>query len=105
MKEPNKDIFNFEEGDKIKSLFHDFIANPIAQGILLNIEPGEYGNNFILEYEGKQIIVGYRTALKDKLTRADIGKAIKIVYKGLKENKTGKREYMDFDIFVKEVKN
>jgi|WetSurSiteA1Bulk_404760.scaffolds.fasta_scaffold214693_1 hypothetical protein len=103
----DKNIFEFSEKDKRSTLFHDFNLEPEVKGILIKIEPSDYGDNaenFIIEYEEKQHIIGSYSALKGKLTEADIGKAVMIKFIGMKDNKSGKRKYMDFEVFVKALK-
>ena len=102
--ENNKKVFDFNETDKRVLNFHNFKLNPEVMGILKGFTDGDFGQQIILEYDNKTITIGSYTALKDKLKVDDIGKAVKIVCNGMKKNALGKREYMDFEVFVKEVK-
>lgn len=94
--------FKFDEKDKVQFSFHNFNEIPELLGILRSVEEGTYGDQYtIFSQEGELVIVGSYTTLVGKITKADVGSAIKIVYKGMKPGK--KREYMDFDVYLKKV--
>ena len=94
--------FEFNEEDKVKFTFHDFNKTPEILGILRSVDEGTYGDQYtIFSQEGELVIVGSYTALIGKITRQDVGSAIKIAFNGMKVGK--KREYMDFDVYLKKV--
>lgn len=102
--ESNKDIFSFEEKDVVNNNLHDFRKDDTVIGIVKSITEGTFGQQITLEFEGKDIIVGYYTALDGKITKDDIGKSVKIVYNGDKKGEKSKRIYMDFKVYKKDIK-
>jgi len=101
----DKKIIDFDENDKRDTMFHKFDEHPEVAGILLGIDTGDYGNTFRIEtFDGKTINVGSYTALANKIKQEDIGKAVKIVFLGKEKSKSSKNSYMNFQVYVKEVK-
>lgn len=106
MVEENKDLFNFNEEDKVQgSMFHNFKekGKEIVKGILTEIEENKNGEVYHLEYNEEEIIVGSYAALRGKLLKEDIGKAVQIHFTGEKKGNTG-RLYMEFDVYKKDIK-
>jgi UDP-N-acetylmuramate-alanine ligase len=103
--ENQNNIWDFEEKDKRAFKFHNFEENPEFIGILIAFVEGNFGKNMVFETkEGETITVGHYTAITEKIQESDIGKPIKIVFKGKERSKTSKKEYMAFDVFVKNLK-
>jgi hypothetical protein len=101
-----EDLFKFEDEDEVKSVFHNFEEEPILEGILINIEQGPYGNQYLIEKRdnNKLVIVGKKTALEHKINNKNIGSLIRIEYLGVKpSNKVKGREYEDFKVFIKKI--
>jgi len=103
--ESNNLIDDFTDEDKIEgdNNFHDFHLNNTLLGVLIRFETTQYGNSPVLENADGENWVGNYTALIGKFTDEDIGKKIKIVFKGQEKGKSG-RLYMNFDVFKKEIK-
>lgn len=102
----NKKIFDFTEDDKVKNIFHNFETQGEIVGILVNIEPGKFGKDqYIIETpDKKKVTIGSLTALNERISHEDIGKAIKIVYLGIQKTKDGKNSFKNFDVYLKEIK-
>ena len=100
----NKELFNFTEQDQRNNDFYNFDENPILDGFLINIEEGVFGDNYLIEQKEtkKLVIVGSKTALKGKLKKEDIGKAIRIHFIGLERSSIHKGQvYQNFKVYVK----
>lgn len=97
-----KDLFNFDEKDKIAiPQFHKFKEpEEFIQGVLIAINTGQYGKQFVIDNNGVTFNIGSYTALKDRIKPEMIGKPIKIVYKGKVKGISG-RLYDNFELFVK----
>jgi hypothetical protein len=104
--EMTKGIFDFTEDDKVGNLkFHNFDEAPEIMGVLLEINEGQYGKQFVMEAaDGKKILIGSYIAINDKFTDDDVGKAVKITYKGEIKGKNSKKTYKAFDVFKKSIK-
>ncbi len=101
----DKKIIDFDENDKRESMFHKFEEHPEIAGTLMAIDTGDYGNTFRIEtFDGKTVNVGSYTALANKIKAEDIGKAVKIVFLGKEKSKTSKNSYMNFQVYVKQLK-
>ena len=85
----NKEIFDFSEEDLVSNLkFHSFDENPEVIGILIDINDGQFGRQYVFQTsDSKKILVGSYIAINDKLSEKDIGKAVKIAYVGEKKSK------------------
>ena len=69
-------------------------------GVLLEIEPGEYGKNYIIEVNPGNMATLYGTTVLDrKMKSVNVGEIVRITYLGEKEGKKGK--YKDFKVEVK----
>lgn len=99
-----KDLFNFNDEDKVEGgNFHDFKEKPEVTGILKDVMAGRFGDTYLIETPEKEdVTVGGYTAIKGKLTKEDIGKAVKIKFVGERKGNSG-RLYMDFEVFKKAV--
>jgi len=109
MEDNSKITDDFEDKDKVESgKFHPFKDNPIVIGILDHFESSAFGDDIevpvLKDDEGNEIQIGHYTALEDKFTKEDVGKKIKIEYKGEKKSRAGKT-FMDFDVWKKDYKN
>ena len=95
-------IPNFTDADKRESIFHDFEKSPEVIGKLIAIDKGTFGEQLkIIGTNNEEIIVGTYNVLTSKIKAIDIGKFIKIVYKGDQINPKTKRTYKDFEVFIK----
>jgi len=90
-KENNPDFFEFkEEGDEL-------------QGVLIKVseEVGQLKSMlYTLEVNGKPINVWGTTILDQRMTGTKPGDLIKIVYKGLGEQKPGKNAPKIFKVYI-----
>lgn len=109
MEEENKRLKEFEddfnEEDKVEGQgdFHDFTETPVVLGILDRFEEGTYGDNPVVKISSEEEVkIGDYKALKDKLTLEDVGKKVKIEYKGQEKSKAG-RMYMVFEVHKKDI--
>jgi len=94
-------IPEFTDADKRDAIFHDFKVKAEIVGKLKRMEEGAYGDQYIIDTPDGDITIGTYDVLKGKIHKEDIGKWIKIVFKGdTKSPKTG-RMYKDFDVFIK----
>jgi len=105
MEENNKLIDDFTEDDKVEgNQFHDFKIQPVVIGVLYGFDEGKHGKHPLISLGNDEVIaIGDYTALKDRFGTEDIGKKVKIVFKGEEKSKTG-RMYMAFDVYLKEIK-
>jgi len=96
--------FNFTDDDLVKSdLFTFADAGESVEGVLVGVEEGQFGDQFVIKKEdGKTIHLGSYKALNGKLTLADVGMAVKVTYKGDVKSDKG-RFYKDFDIYKKKI--
>lgn len=100
-----KQIPEFNDEDKRESSFHDFDAEPEIIGKLKEITTGQFeemSEQYTLETQDGEKIVGSYSVLKGKLRKDDVGKWVKIVYLGEKVSPKTKRKYKDFEIFIKD---
>lgn len=91
----------FEDRHKRETLFHDFDKQKQIVGTLIEIQEGDFGEQYLLKTDqGETILVGTYGVLKSKIRKDDIGHLIKIVYKGHITSEKTKRKYKDFDVWV-----
>jgi len=100
---------NNEDWQEVKSAnAHDFDEVPVVQGILVKTEENVGENNsmfYTLEKEdGSEIGVWGSTVIDSRFTTLKIGQEVKIEYKGKVKAKTGGREYKDYKIFKRPMK-
>lgn len=94
-------IPEFTDTDKREAVFHNFDEKPEVVGKLKEIQEGTYGLQYVIDTPEGDVTIGTYDVLKSKIHKVDIGKWIKISFKGhTKSQKTG-RNYKDFDVFVK----
>lgn len=99
--EENKIIDDFNEEDKMEGgTYHDFKKNDTVFGILDKFVDTPNGEGLAINTNDGEVIIGSLTALKGRFTEKDIGKKVKIVYKGEEKSKAG-RVFMAFDTYKK----
>lgn len=99
----------FADDFENKDLASDFVKfeneGDMVIGILKEISPSQtegYGNEYTLEVsDGKTLKVGSYSAVNSKISSKDIGKKIKIVFKGEKTAKESGMKYKVFDVYKK----
>ena len=96
------EIPEFNDDDKRETKFHDFSENKEVVGKLMEISPGTYGNQYLIDTDNGLIKVGTYEALKDKIKKADENKFIKIVLTGEKATQPGKNPYKIFEVFIRD---
>ena len=91
----------FSDKDKRETSFHNFDEQHEIVGQIKAISDGTYGPQITLSTENGEVTLGTYEALKHRVKEEDIGKWIKIVCKGNVISPKTKRNYKDFDVFVK----
>lgn len=95
--------WNFSDDDKVEggNFFKFENENDFCVGVLKQITEGNFGKEYLFESPNGEIFsVGSYSALTSKIEDADVGKRIKIEYKGEIKSKTG-RIYKDFEVYKK----
>lgn len=100
--EQAKVIPMFSDEDKRETNFHNFDEHEEVVGELISIEQGSFGDQYkIKTINGEEITIGTYGVLTGKISHEDIGKWLKIVFKGEVLSPKTKRKYKDFDVFIK----
>ena len=94
-------IPEFTDKDKKESVFHNFDEKAEVVGKLKEIGEGAYGQQYLIDTPDGDVTIGTYDVLKSKIQVSDVGKWIKIVFKGNTTSPKTKRAYKDFDVFVK----
>ena len=97
-------VDDFNDDDRVPSNLKlwDYKENPTLIGVVISINPdGVYGRSIEVDTEDeKGLTIPSLTALNTKLQNVVVGNKIKIVCLGLVRGKN-KRDYYDFDVFIK----
>ena len=92
----------FTDDDKRETTFFKFEKEQQEViGKLRQIDNGAFGEQYVIDTPDGDITIGTYGVLKSKIVEQDVGKWIKIVYKGDVVNPKTKRTYKDFDVFIK----
>ena len=94
-------IPEFTDNDRRGTPFHNFDLQPEVIGVLQDIEEGAHGEQYKISTNDGMVLVGTLGVIASKINKDDLGKFIKIVFKGNKVSSSTKRTYKDFDVFVK----
>jgi len=70
-------------------------------GVVVREELGNFGPQIVVESNDEEIVLPSLTALKTKLSEAQVGDKIKVVYLGKVTSKKSGKVYDDFDVFIK----
>lgn len=70
----------------------------VYKGVEFNVGPNK-STLFKFDDGSQEIAVWGSTALTDKIIGIPVGDEVKIVYKGLVDNKNKTRQYHDFEVF------
>ena len=96
------EIPEFNDDDKRETSFYKFDKEgESVLGKLKEISNGTFGEQYIIDTPDGDITIGTYGVLKNKIVSQDVGKWIKILYKGEVVNPKTKRTYKDFDVFIK----
>ena len=95
-------IPEFTDADKREADFHNFDEQKEVIGKLVKIEEGSFGKQYIVETASGTITIGTYNVLSSKLHDSDVGKFIKIFYKGNEKSPKTGRVYKDFEVSVKD---
>jgi len=95
------DIPSFSDADKRETSFHNFDEQPEVVGKLKTIQPGSYGQQYVIDTPEGDITIGTYDVLHSKIHDVDVGKWIKIKFIGNSVSPKTKRTYKDFDVFIK----
>lgn len=95
-------VQEFTDNDERKTTFHNFSENPEVVGKLLEISDGFYGKQYQIQTAEEVITVGSYDILRSKIIADDVGKNIKILYKGdITSSKTGMK-YKNLLVWIKD---
>ena len=94
---------DFTEDDKKQTRFWDYKdeESPSCIGFFERFEEDKFSEHVVLRDEKGEFGLPSLTALNNQFKDVKQGQKVKVVYKGLKSNEKGTREYAIFDIFVK----
>jgi hypothetical protein len=96
------EIPNFDDKDKRETTFYKFDKEgSFIVGKLLRIENGSFGEQYVIDTTDGEITLGTYDVLKSKIVLSDVGKWIKILFRGSVVNPKTKRTYKDFEVFIK----
>lgn len=88
---------------KVERVAHSFDDEPVFFGEYLGEVESQFDlANYLFSVRGEEVIVFGRTALNTKMGGVKPGQSVKIVYLGKKVGAKTKRQYDDFDVYVKE---
>jgi hypothetical protein len=97
-----KIVPEFTDADKRETTFFKFeVEKQEVIGKLKSVEVGSFGEQYVIDTPDGDITIGTYGVLKSKIVNQDVGKWIKILYKGEVVNPKTKRTYKDFDVFIK----
>ena len=94
-------IPSFSDADKRETAFHNFDEQPEVVGKLKAINPGSYGQQYLIDTPNGEITVGTYDVLHSKIHETDVDKWIKIKFIGNAVSPKTKRTYKDFDVFIR----
>ena len=76
--------------------------NDQIEGELIAVEPGQYGNNYVIKTDsGERMTVLGSTVINTKMADVEVGKTVRITYLGEQKSSTTGRVYKDFKVEVK----
>lgn len=91
-----------DEWKKIERNAHNFEEEIEFVGVFLGTVESQFElDNYLFNKNGKEVIVFGKTALKTKMSAVEPGQVVKIVYLGKKKSQKSKREYDDFEVYIK----
>lgn len=95
-------IPEFTDEDRRETSYYKFEKEgQEIKGKLLEVQQGSFGEQYLIQTEENDLTIGSYGVLKSKISNADVGKWIKIVFKGNVVNPKTKRTYMDFEVYIK----
>ena len=72
--------------------------NKIVEGVFKAKQPGQYGDNYIIEVDGDDQLLFTSTVISTKMNLVKVGQTVRITYMGEKKSTESGRLYKDYKV-------